>query len=66
MTFIKTGACEEIPSTNQRKVNAYRLEYLPFHARFKSVDSRSVDKALWAFGRYLKKPGFPVRPLNRK
>jgi hypothetical protein len=66
MTFIKTGACEEIPSTNQRKVNAYCQEYLPFHAKFKSVDCRSVDKALWAFGRYLKKPDFPVRPLNGK
>lgn len=66
MTFIKTGKCEEIPSTNQRKVNAYCEEYLPFHARFRSIDSRSADKALWAFGRYLKRPGFPVGPLNGK
>lgn len=66
MTFIKTGVCEEIPSTEQRKVNAYCQEYVPFHARFKNADSRSVDKAPWAFGRYVKKPGFPVGPLNGK
>jgi len=53
MVFIQTGAVEEIPPYGPRKINSYVREYLPFHATFDGIDNRSVDKALWAFGKFL-------------
>jgi hypothetical protein len=64
MTFIQTGACAEIPAYDPRKVNSYIRRYLPFHATFDGIDSRSVDKALWAFGRFLNEANFPTVALD--
>jgi hypothetical protein len=60
MAFIQTGALEEIPGYDPRKIGSYIRRYLPFHATFDGIDSRSVDKALWAFGKFLKEANFPT------
>ena len=63
MAFIQTGAPEEIPANDVQKIASYIHRYVPFYATFDGIDTRSdrsVDKALWAFGKYLKKPLFPT------
>jgi len=62
MTFILTGVQEEIPALDSRKIDSYVRRYLPFHATFDGVcrRPRSVDKALWAFGKFLKEANFPT------
>ncbi len=60
MTFIETGATEEIPQYDPQKIEAYINRYLPFHARFAAIDGRTVDKALWAFGKFINEVNFPV------
>lgn len=64
MAFIQTGACEEIPAYDPRKIESYIQRYLPFHATFNGIDGRSVDKALWAFGKFLNEANFPVMALS--
>lgn len=60
MTFISNGAPEEIPQYDPRKIEAYLDRYLPFHAQFAAIDGRAVDKALWAFGKFIKEVNFPL------
>ena len=66
MAFLQTGEREEIPDYDPQKVESYWRRYLPFHATFEGIESRSVDKALWAFGKFLKEYRFPTGPLNGK
>jgi hypothetical protein len=66
MAFLQTGEREEIPSYDPQKIESYCHRYLPFHAKFEGIESRSVDKALWAFGKFLKESRFPTGPLNGK
>jgi hypothetical protein len=64
MAFIQTGELEEIPADDAPKIASYVHKYVPFHATFDGIDTRSdraVDKALWAFGKFLKKPTFPIK-----
>ena len=60
MAFINNGTPEEIPQYDPRKIDTYIDRYLPFHAQFSDFDSRSVDKALWAFGKFINEVNFPV------
>lgn len=60
MTYIENGAAEEIPRYDPRKIDAYIARYLPFHERFAAIDGRDVDKALWAFGKFINENNFPV------
>jgi len=60
MAYIENGEMEEIPGYDPRKIDAYIERYLPFHARFAAIDGRDVDKALWAFGKFLNENNFPV------
>lgn len=60
MVYIKQQNIEEIASRDQDKVCVYLERYLPFHEQFKGLPQRSVDKALWAFGKFLKKTKFPL------
>jgi hypothetical protein len=69
MAFIQMGEPEEIPPNDDAKVASYINDYVPFHQTFDGIDiqpvypalDRTVDKALWAFGRFLKRnPTFPV------
>ena len=67
MAFILNGEREEIPAKNDPKITSYIERYIPFHATFDSIDipnqklDRTVDKALWAFGKFLAdNPYFPT------
>jgi hypothetical protein len=63
MAFIQTGTREEIPTDDAQKIASYIHRYVPFHTTFDGIDTRferAVDKALWAFGKFLKKPTFPI------
>jgi hypothetical protein len=54
MEFIQKGSPGEIPSSDKRKIDSYLNKYIPFHEEYKNYDQRMVDKALWAFGKFLK------------
>jgi hypothetical protein len=69
MAFIQTGALEEIPTDDAQKIASYIHRYLPFHATFAGIGiqsvNRAVDKALWAFGKFLSEANFPTAsPLD--
>jgi len=61
MRFIQ-GLAEEIPKNDGDKIRAYLDDYIPFHTGFSFAAPRAVDKALWAFGRFLSGNDLPVRP----
>jgi hypothetical protein len=62
MVFIQTGSPEEIPAYDAQKILSYCQRYLPFYATFDGIDHhRSVDKALWIFGKFLKDATFPTK-----
>jgi hypothetical protein len=54
--FITKEIIEEIPDSNPRKMKIYKNEYLHFFKEFKeaSLENRKFDKALWAYGKFLK------------
>lgn len=55
MRLIQTGQAREIPSHDPKKIAIYLEEYLPFlNTRFGELDSRQVDRALWACGKTMK------------
>jgi hypothetical protein len=60
MEFIERDVVEEIPKHHPTVIRSYVERYLPFHARFNGMDSRDVDKALWAYGKFLKESNFPT------
>lgn len=60
MAFIENGEPEKIPQYGPKKIEAYIGRYLPFHERFATIDGRDVDKALWAFGKFINENTFPV------
>lgn len=64
MRFIETGVREEIPKKDPDKIHAYIEQYMPFHARFDGLPQRSVDKALWAFGKFIGENNFPLEPVR--
>lgn len=64
MEFIENGVREEIPQYDPRKIEPYINKYLPFHAQFSSIDGRTVDKALWAFVKFIIEVNFPVAASN--
>lgn len=54
MQYIKTSQIVEIGTTKKQKYTAYKDEYLPFLSNFGEKNVRKVDKALFAFGQFLK------------
>ena len=62
MQFIQTGAKEEIPTRDSEKISSYIDQYLPFYCRFNGINHREVDKALWAYGKFLSENDFPTDP----
>ena len=64
MRFIEKGVREEIPEKDPGKIRAYIEQYIPFHASFHSMPYRAVDKALWAFGKFVNENNFPHEALR--
>lgn len=54
MASLKGWKDIEIPSYNKKKIESYLKNYLPFWSLFSDYESKKVDKALWAYGRFLK------------
>lgn len=64
MRFIEAGVLQEIPAKDPDKILAYIDQYMPFHARFDGLPHRAVDKALWAFGKFLGENNFPYEAVR--
>lgn len=61
MIYLKTGEIKEIPSKNRNKQQSYIKEYLHFYNEEHGYyEDRKLDKALFSFGRFLKRnlPGW--------
>ena len=55
MMLIEDREPDELAAKDdKRKIRLYLDRYLPFHRRFAGSDQRSVDRALWAFGKFIK------------
>lgn len=54
MHYLKTGRIVEIGTTNKRKYELYETEYMPFIKNFSTENQQTVDRALFAFGKFLK------------
>jgi hypothetical protein len=60
MTFIRGERREEISGWgHDRKIKAYVERYEPFYRTFDDLHPRTIDRALWVFGRFLKTSRFP-------
>jgi hypothetical protein len=64
MAFIQTRTLEEVPPNDSQKIASYVNQYLPFFRTLDGINDqfqdRCVDKALWAFGKFLKMPTFQL------
>lgn len=60
MTFIEDGKPEELRGSDTKKLRTYLDRYLPFNGQFDGLDRREVDRALWAFGKFIKSPKLPI------
>jgi hypothetical protein len=56
MAFMQGGHEWEIPYYNPTKVRSYLGSYVPFFDSFAPIERRRVDRALWAFGKFLATP----------
>ena len=65
MRFIQTGRAEKIPAKDADKIRAYISDYMPFHAQFEGMRHRVVDKALWAFGKFIGENSFPLNAVGK-
>jgi len=56
MRYIQTGTILEIGSTDKKKYEEYECQYIPFATSLRLIvdDQRLIDKALFAFGQFLK------------
>lgn len=54
MYYIQYGKIPNALSTDKLKYEAYEKEYIPFVESLENTDHRAVDKALFAFGKFLK------------
>lgn len=54
MRFIKFGRVQELPRSDLERIKIYVEEYCDFFKTFGRPTTRRVDRALWAFGKYLK------------
>lgn len=60
MTFIAEQPREEITDwTDKKKIASYLSRYLVFHCSSQGHDLRMVDRALWAFGKFIQTAKFP-------
>lgn len=54
MAFLRGCDDLEIPSGHATRVGTYLDEYRPFFLEFQAFPERRVDRALWAFGKFVK------------
>ncbi len=56
MEYIVNGRTKEIPRNDQEKIGVYLERYIPFYEKLEclGLDKMSADKALWAFGKFIK------------
>ncbi len=69
MTFIEDGSEEELEGyADKEKIEFYLKRYLPFVQQFNGIDGRRVDRALFAFGKFLKEwhPPFPCEEQRER
>ena len=55
MAKISGMTLGEIPSTRSEKIRSYFEEYIPFTKQFRNASLRDLDRALFAYGRFLKR-----------
>jgi hypothetical protein len=60
---MQSGRIVEIGTTKKDKYEAYQCEYMPFVTHFKASNPRMVDKALFAFGQFLKLAAKYAQPV---
>ncbi len=53
MAFLKGQERLEIPPQGPKKAQCYLESYRPFFAELEGLGRRKVDRALWAFGKFL-------------
>jgi hypothetical protein len=69
MTFINDGWGQELDRLSDRKkIGIYLNRYIDFESQFRDIDRRRVDRALFAFGKFLKSWNGPpqANKLNSK
>ncbi|MGA2410516.1 MAG: hypothetical protein ABSG46_09040 [Candidatus Binataceae bacterium] len=55
MLWIEEEELNELgDKSDHEKIELYLNDYLPFYRSFTELDQREVDRALWAFGKFLK------------
>ena len=54
MMYLSTGKASELPKGKRAVIDCYRERYLDFFESFVESAPRSLDRALWAFGRFIK------------
>ena len=60
MTCILDQRVVEIPRTDNAKIVQYTTRYISFYNEFGGIgDRRAIDRALWAYGKFLKGYNFP-------
>lgn len=60
MRCIEAGLMEEIPINDAEKIRAYLDNYMAFHKEFDGIGYPLVDKALWAFRKFIGENNFPT------
>jgi len=54
MIYLQTKKIIEISNNDKKKYESYIYEYIPFVKSFNNTNHRKIDKALFAFGQFLK------------
>lgn len=54
MRHLQSAEFVELGTTNRQKYIAYESEYIPFLSQFSASDPRSLDRALFTYGQFLK------------
>jgi len=55
MARIEALPTKEIPGNRAEKIAAYFRLYIPFTQKFKDTSARELDRALFSYGRFLKR-----------
>jgi len=63
MIYLKTGQIVELKENDNEKMSKYLRDYLPFYKSLGNFPGRTLDKALWMFGRFLKSPWHKLLPI---